>query len=57
MSGVLGSATKFLGIFALTQVPLAIAEGLLTVVVMNILTKFSAGELKSLKILNREAQA
>ncbi len=32
-SGVAGSFAKFSGIFAVTQVPLAIAEGLLTVVV------------------------
>ena len=37
-SGVLGAALKFGGIFALTQIPLAIAEGLLTVVVMNALS-------------------
>lgn len=57
VGGVVGSAAKFLGVFALTQVPLAIAEGLLTVVVMNILTKYSAGELKSLNVLSRSAQA
>jgi cobalt/nickel transport system permease protein len=32
-SGIAGSFLKFAGIFAVTQVPLAIAEGLLTVVV------------------------
>lgn len=37
VSGVVGSFVKFAGIFAVTQVPLAIAEGLLTVVVMNAL--------------------
>ena len=36
-SGVIGAVLKFGGIFALTQVPLAIAEGLLTVVTMNML--------------------
>ncbi|MBN2751740.1 MAG: energy-coupling factor ABC transporter permease [Rhodospirillaceae bacterium] len=56
-SGIAGSAAKFLGIFAMTQVPLAIAEGLLTVVVMNILTKYSQTELKSLNILDEGAQA
>ena len=34
VSGLAGSFAKFAGIFALTQIPLAIAEGLLTVVVM-----------------------
>lgn len=37
VSGVGGAFAKFASIFALTQVPLAIAEGLLTVVVMNVL--------------------
>lgn len=36
-SGVLGAVAKFGGIFAVTQIPLAIAEGLLTVVVINAL--------------------
>ena len=37
-SGYVGAFLKFLGIFAVTQVPLAIAEGLLTVIVMNALS-------------------
>ncbi|MEW5726953.1 MAG: energy-coupling factor ABC transporter permease [Pseudomonadota bacterium] len=37
-AGVAGAFAKFAGIFALTQVPLAVAEGLVTVVVMNALT-------------------
>ncbi|HTQ36522.1 MAG TPA: energy-coupling factor ABC transporter permease [Steroidobacteraceae bacterium] len=36
-SGFTGAFLKFVGVFFLTQVPLAIAEGLLTVVVMNAL--------------------
>lgn len=35
VSGVVGSTTKFLSIFALTQIPIAIAEGLLTVLVFD----------------------
>jgi len=38
-SGYLGALAKFSGIFAITQVPLAVAEGLLTVVVMNALSQ------------------
>ncbi len=38
ISGYVGAFLKFAGIFAITQVPLAIAEGLLTVIVMNALT-------------------
>ena len=37
-SGFVGAALKFGGIFAITQVPLAIAEGLLTVVVIEALS-------------------
>lgn len=37
VGGFMASFTKFAGIFALTQIPLAISEGLLTVVVMNFL--------------------
>jgi cobalt/nickel transport system permease protein len=37
-SGYTGAFLKFVGVFFLTQVPLAIAEGLLTVVVMNALS-------------------
>jgi cobalt/nickel transport system permease protein len=48
--GVLASAVKFLSIFALTQVPLAISEGLLTIVIFNVLTKFSQNELKLLHL-------
>ncbi|MGE5506553.1 MAG: energy-coupling factor ABC transporter permease [Actinomycetota bacterium] len=36
-SGIGGAFLKFAGIFAVTQLPLAVAEGLVTVVVMNAL--------------------
>ena len=36
-SGYLGAFVKFAGIFAVTQIPLAIAEGFLVIVVMNAL--------------------
>ncbi|AFJ46590.1 cobalt ECF transporter S component CbiM [Shimwellia blattae] len=38
-SGVAGSVMKFMGIFCLTQVPVAIAEGLLTVLIYDQLSK------------------
>lgn len=38
ISGYVGAFLKFFGIFAITQVPLAIAEGFLTVVIMNALS-------------------
>jgi len=55
VSGVAGAAAKFLGIFAITQVPLAISEGLLTVIVFNLLQRYSRGELKMLNILLAKA--
>jgi cobalt/nickel transport system permease protein len=41
-SGFAGAFAKFAGIFAVTQVPLAIAEGMLTVVVMKALAARNA---------------
>lgn len=35
--GVIASAIKFLGIFLVTQIPIAIAEGILTVIVYNLI--------------------
>ena len=46
-----GGMAKFLTIFAVTQVPLAIAEGLLTVVIFNVLEKYSKAELQELRVL------
>jgi cobalt/nickel transport system permease protein len=48
---------KFMGIFAVTQVPLAVSEGLLTVVVFNLLAKYSRNELETLGALPREVKA
>ncbi|WP_243015103.1 energy-coupling factor ABC transporter permease, partial [Brevibacillus borstelensis] len=52
--GIMASFVKFAGIFALTQVPLAISEGLLTVLVWNWLQAYNAQELSQLKLLKRE---
>ena len=46
-----GAVLKFMGIFAVTQIPLAVAEGLLTVVVFNVLEKYSNRELTGLGVL------
>jgi cobalt/nickel transport system permease protein len=54
-SGFLGSFAKFAGIFAVTQIPLAISEGLLTVLVMNLLVAHSQSELQALSVLKKEA--
>ena len=48
---VYGNVGEYLAIFAVTQIPLAIAEGLLTVVVFNVLEKYSAAELRELAVL------
>lgn len=45
------SLGKFMTVFAATQVPLAIAEGLLTVVIFNVLEKYSTKELNALNVL------
>lgn len=55
VGGFVAALVKFLGIFALTQVPLAVSEGLLTVVVMNLLRTHSHTELQELSVLSREA--
>lgn len=52
-SGILGAAIKFGGIYAVTQVPLAIAEGLLTVVVMDALSG-RAGQPDEIAVLSGE---
>lgn len=43
-SGVMGAMVKFLAIFAITQVPLALAEGTLTVIVINWLQRKAQAE-------------
>ncbi|QNP61926.1 energy-coupling factor ABC transporter permease [Streptomyces genisteinicus] len=50
-SGFLGALAKFGGIFAVTQIPLAVSEGLLTVLVMRLLVRSSKGELTRLGVL------
>ena len=48
---VYGNYLEYLSIFALTQIPLAIAEGLLTVVVFNVLEKYAKEDLRALAVL------
>lgn len=54
--GIAVSAVKFLGIFAVTQIPLAISEGLLTVVVFNSLASYSKNELKLLNLFSQKGK-
>ncbi len=46
--GVIGAFSKFVGIFAITQIPLALVEGALTVGVINTFEKFNTPILNSL---------
>jgi cobalt/nickel transport system permease protein len=54
--GFSASFVKFSSIFALTQVPLAIIEGLLTVVVFNWLRAYSRSDMRGLAIFAGEAR-
>lgn len=49
--GILASAVKFLGVFAPTQVPLAVVEGLLTVLIIMGMESFAEPELKEIAFL------
>ena len=49
--GVGASAVKFLGVFAPTQLPLAVIEGLLTVAIVIGLETYAVPELKTIGFL------
>mgnify|MGYP003202469098 FL=1 len=49
VGGVGASIVKFLGIFATTQLPLAVIEGILTVVIVIALETYAKDELSSLE--------
>ncbi|NVE01101.1 energy-coupling factor ABC transporter permease [Massilia sp. BJB1822] len=51
VGGIQVSFAKFAGIFALTQVPIAISEGLLTVLVVNAMARFNEHELRALPVM------
>ncbi|MHB8157876.1 MAG: energy-coupling factor ABC transporter permease [Desulfocucumaceae bacterium] len=53
--GVAASFLKFAGIFAVTQIPLAVSEGLLTVLIINLLGAQNSEELAELAVFRREA--
>lgn len=50
-SGLVGSIVKFLGVFAVSQVPLAVAEGLLGLLVFRLLTDVARPELERLGVI------
>jgi len=51
--GILLSLTKFLSVFAVTQLPLAITEGLLTVLVFNLIHQYNENELRELAVISK----
>ncbi|MBW4055816.1 MAG: energy-coupling factor ABC transporter permease [Proteobacteria bacterium] len=55
--GFTASFVKFATVFALTQIPLAISEGFLTVIVLNALARFNPQELQEMNVVTaREVQ-
>lgn len=52
VGGFAASLVKFMGIFAVTQVPLAVSEGLLTVFIFNLLMAHNRKELEELAVLS-----
>jgi len=51
--GFIAAFLKFAGIFAITQIPLAISEGLLTLLVWNWLQSYGQKELETLKVIKQ----
>ncbi len=54
VSGIIGSLGKFLGVFAITQIPLSIAEGILGVLVFRLLVDIAKPQLIQLGVLRKE---
>ncbi|MFN6548325.1 energy-coupling factor ABC transporter permease [Mycolicibacterium nivoides] len=54
--GFAGALIKFLSVFAITQIPLAVMEGLLGVVVFRVLTSVALPELTQLGVLRPTAR-
>jgi cobalt/nickel transport system permease protein len=54
VGGFMASFAKFNAVFAVTQIPLAISEGFLTVVVFNLLAVHSRRELQDLSVISAE---
>ena len=51
--GFMAAFIKFVGVFAVTQIPLAISEGLLTLLVWNWLQDYGQEELKTLELFQQ----
>jgi cobalt/nickel transport system permease protein len=56
-SGITGALAKFLGVYAVTQIPLAVAEGFLGVLLFRVLTTNARPELERLGVLRPEPEA
>ena len=56
-SGFSGALAKFMAIFAVTQIPVALSEGLLSVLVMNLLLRNAAQAMRDADLLPREMRA
>ncbi|HHW47624.1 MAG TPA: energy-coupling factor ABC transporter permease [Clostridiaceae bacterium] len=54
VGGFGASLAKFMGIFAVTQIPLAVSEGILTVLIFKAISAHAREELKSLKVFSKE---
>lgn len=52
--GLMASLMKFMSIFAVTQIPLAISEGILTVIIFNAIAAYGKGEFQYLKVFSKE---
>jgi cobalt/nickel transport system permease protein len=52
--GFVASFAKFATVFAVAQIPLAISEGLLTVIVFNALIRFNPQELRELNVVTAQ---
>jgi cobalt/nickel transport system permease protein len=55
-SGFAGAALKFLGVFSLTQIPLAVGEGLLGVLLFRVLVANARPDLVRLGVLPPESE-
>ena len=53
VGGFSASLAKFMGIFAVTQLPLAVSEGILTVLIFNAIAAYAGDELTHLKLFTR----
>ena len=55
-SGIAGAAVKFLGVFAITQIPLAIGEGLLGVLLFRVLLTNARPDLERLGVVQPQPE-